>query len=43
MFGNFYDDKSYHLKVFYNKGWGIKISDFLKGHCAGCSGGRVVR
>ena len=23
-------------------GWGIKISNFLKEHCAGCSGGREV-
>ena len=22
--------------------WGIKISDFSKGHCAGCSGSREV-
>jgi len=25
-----------------NTGWGIKISDFSKGHCEGCSGGREV-
>jgi len=23
-------------------GWGIKISHFSKGHCAGCSDGREV-
>ena len=25
-----------------NTGWGIKISNFSKGHCAGCSSGREV-
>ena len=29
------------LFSFYTE-WGIKISHFSKGHCAGCSGGREV-
>jgi len=29
-------------KTEHNTGWGIKISDFSKGHCVGCSGGREV-
>ena len=30
------------VKTGTNTGWGIKISKFLKGHFAGCSGGREV-
>jgi len=26
----------------FNKEWGMKISHFSKGHCAGCSGGTEV-
>ena len=30
------------IYIYIYTGWGIKISDFSKGHCAGCNGGREV-
>jgi len=30
------------MLLFAYTGWGRKISDFSKGHCEGCSGGREV-
>ena len=31
-----------YIYIYTYTGWGIKISNFSKGHCEGCSGGREV-